>query len=136
MINSIEVLEQLRKGKTIEQIGNEIGAVLTLAQNQYEEEVRKETEEKEKHDSLVAICNSLVAWLKKYYPKAAVYASKDMSTVANTFIETFDCFGTYSDSWLDILNLLGGQPEVKEVKGANATTGLDWKDLIDKFING
>ena len=137
MINSIEILEQLRKGKSIEQIGKEIGSVLTLAQNQYEEEVAKQIAEQQKLDTLVAVCAELADWLDEYYPSMSQNLTEtELTEIAKSLIATFEEVSKYGETLFHAINTLK-TPTVQKIKVSDHNlSGVDWQDLINQFING
>ena len=136
MINSTEILEQLRNGKSIETIGKEIGAVLTLAQNQYEEEIAKELEEEQKLQQMEDICYDLISWLEAYYPSMSQNVSEaELHEIAKSMVATFDEVSSYGDTIFHVLTSIK-QPKVEKIKiDPRNWSGIDWKDLINSFID-
>lgn len=87
MITSDEILDKLRKGESIDKIGNSIAAVLNLANEQYQEEKTKELREIKRQTELTAIVTEFNIWYEKYYGEAFEGSNDEL---AKTLIELFD----------------------------------------------
>ena len=123
MINSLEILEKLRKGETIENIGKQIAAVLNCANEQYEKEQEAKKHKEQKLNELTSIISTFMDWFETYYE--TVYNNKDANPkeLAQSLIESFDLFKD-----------IGIQDLYNQMK-KDRKSGDSFLSLVNDFLN-
>ena len=136
-----EILEWLRNGETVEDIGNDFAALLNNAKAAYDQEERKKAERaqfaSEKRYKLIFIIKSFANWYDKYVQEL----NEDINAeeLADEFIKVLD---TVNDTVTNLNNTVNklynyanlDNQKKKEDKAADLGDDIDLQRLVDMFL--
>ena len=129
MITSEEILKRLQKGEKLENIGNELAAILNAANAQHQ----KENHNKARKAALVSILSELLDWYEAWYDE--LDQGYDVNDLADAVIEGIDNFKSLS-KLLDInpfdFNKNFEKNNIKPQK--NTKFENDLNDIVKMFI--
>ena len=138
MINSNEILEMLRSGKTVEDIGNHFATLLNSAKATYDQEEKEKRQRASvKRQRLAAIINSLADWYDTYVQE--LNEDVDPEQLADEIIKILD---TANDTVANLNNTVNklynyinfDNQKKKEVKAADLGDDIDLQKLVDMFL--
>ena len=134
MINSNEILEMLRSGKTIEEIGNDFASQLNSAKATYDQEERSKTIKRRK---LADIIDSLADWYDTYVQE--LNEDVDAELLADEFINVLDTVNDTTTNLNNTVNKLYNymnfdNQKKKEVKAAAPSKDSSLLDLVKLFL--
>jgi hypothetical protein len=138
MINSNEILEMLRDGKTVEDIGNHFAAMLNSAKATYDQEEKEKRQRSEKkRRQLADIIASLADWYDTYVQE--LNEDVDAAKLAEEIIKVLDIAEDTTTNLNNTVNKLYNymnfdNQKKKEVKAANLGDDIDLQHLVDMFL--
>lgn len=123
MINSNEILEMLKSGKSVDDIASEYSKALNEAIKAKEEEDKKAKIDSKKLEDANLILDMIDEFIVNYYPK---YKDAFTEVKGEELIEAVD-------SMIEIVDELSGFIKVKDKKAKVLDTDIVFKDFFKKY---
>ena len=136
MTNTNEILELLRTGKSVQEIGDNFANILNAAKAQYDQE--QKANEARKLSSLTDIIARFIDWINEYV--TPVPEDEDPEALAKELIKTLDATKSITSKLFDGLDSVDFDTldklldQKKEVKAAKPKMDADLQSLVDMFL--
>ena len=133
MFNKDDIKELLRKGASIESIGNDFATVLNAANKEYQEEYNLNLKYLQKTQELTTICADIMRWVNVYYPSLANTINPKHTgadRIADVIMNNIDEI----DEYIDIFK--GAVKTFDDNTSKYQKEEDKWAELVQSFLGG